>query len=580
MKTKIKELVSFKTLVILFIFACFAVMLPFTQNLIINFAQNTIGRNLRSITKWSLVITHTSAFFATFAIALYFLKYISHGKIIASDIISTAKQTFKNKKQSATLIIFAAVLIFVAYSSIILANYDYTDDIRRSFTGHKMWIGATRIVSESLAVFLHTNFYINDIWPLTHFISIFILALTSYLLAYIGTDGKVSLLSILAAVLFSISPYFATCMSFKFDSPYMCFSVFVTVLPFLFRKDLKTFCFVSFLALLLSCTSYQAAQSVYIMLAIFVVLKKYLAGESQKEMSSFAAASILAYVFSLVFFQFVICIPRAWNAESENFEALSIISLPHNLVSYSKAVLSNYGNIWIKFFTALSVLFFPFAAMSQSKKSRITTFTLSVVAFLLMLALSYGAYLVLQKILLSGRAFMGFNIFVALVAIMDVTAFSNMKKMRICSIGILACLFWGLCVNTVSIGTFYHKYKEYTRFRFNVLMQDLNEIVDQNAHNSLYYGNTIEIPESARMVLKNYHIDRFSLSTNQTQYLLKGYDMDFEILNEDFIEDIHDKELVKKLTDLPLIKDTYYHTIYGKDNQYFVEFKNPKPQEN
>ena len=202
---------------------------------------------------------------------------------------------------------------------------------------------------------------------------------------------------------------------------------------------------------------------------------------------------------------------------------------------------------------------------------------LSILALILMFLFGAGAYLVFKTMLLNARAYMGFDILISLLVLLEICALKN-KAMRRISYIIAACLFWGFCVSTISLGTFYHKYKEYTRFRFDALLMDLNEIVDSNAHNTLYINNGIELPESVHVLMKNYPIEKFKMTTNTMQFFIKGYNMDFEILNEDFIEEIQDKELIKKLTDLPLIKDTYYHTIYGKDNQYFVEFKNPEPQ--
>ena len=56
--------------------------------------------------------------------------------------------------------------------------------------------------------------------------------------------------------------------------------------------------------------------------------------------------------------------------------------------------------------------------------------------------------------------------------------------------------------------------------------------------------------------------------------------MDFEYLSEDSLEELDlQPEFKKQLTDLPLLLDSYYHAIYGKNNQYFVYLKNPQIKE-
>ena len=82
--------------------------------------------------------------------------------------------------------------------------------------------------------------------------------------------------------------------------------------------------------------------------------------------------------------------------------------------------------------------------------------------------------------------------------------------------------------------------------------------------------------EKARMETKNYKFQGGSVSPVLTQYLIKDYNMDFEFLSECTLEELeYFPELKKQLTDLPVIIDTYYHKICGKDNQYFVYLKYP-----
>ncbi len=65
-----------------------------------------------------------------------------------------------------------------------------------------------------------------------------------------------------------------------------------------------------------------------------------------------------------------------------------------------------------------------------------------------------------------------------------------------------------------------------------------------------------------------------------THYLLTDWNMEFEVLSEDDLGELDlQPEFKKQITELPLIQDTFYHTIYGKGSQYYVYLKAPKVKE-
>ena len=138
------------------------------------------------------------------------------------------------------------------------------------------------------------------------------------------------------------------------------------------------------------------------------------------------------------------------------------------------------------------------------------------------------------------------------------------------------CFVYGLIVEAVVYGNFIQKQKEYENFRFAILANDLSKIVDFDQPNSIYIGGVTGMPGKSRMERLNYPIGAGSVSPVLTKYIIKGYNMDFEFLSEYTLAELDTiPEVKKQLTDLPMIEDTFYHTIYGKGNQYYVYLKYP-----
>ena len=108
----------------------------------------------------------------------------------------------------------------------------------------------------------------------------------------------------------------------------------------------------------------------------------------------------------------------------------------------------------------------------------------------------------------------------------------------------------------------------------------MSKIVNPEVHNSIYIGGITGMAGKTRMEQKNYPVGGGTVSPVLTQYLVRDWNMDFEYLSEDSLEELDlQPEFKKQITDLPLLLDSYYHAIYGENNQYFVYLKNPQIKE-
>ncbi len=581
MNKNVKKILSFRTVLVLGFIACLCCIVPFTRQQIISLMEGFLGRSLRDLQKWDVILIHSMLFFATLIAFWYFLWYTKEGKRTYNCMLEKTKGAF-SLPYTKKYLLALCIIYLISYWALLRANYEHADDVRRVYSGHKAWVGSSRFVSETLAVFLHTNFFLNDISPLGHLWAIAVLVIASYLLAYIVMDGKITKLSLLASCMVGVSPYYFSNFAYKYDSPYMALSILFVIFPFLFTKKMRAYIASSLLCLILVCTSYQAANSIYIILTIFTASRMWAEKTRGKDMARFIGVSMLCYLAAMLFFKlFLLVSDESTDTHDGSELALGAEMFSvfwENLKSYTKISLSDFGNIWLKLFAAAALVLFPYSFACKSKQHRGLSAAVSLPAFLLMFVFSQGAYLLLTHPFFSSRTFMGFDVLLALIAIVDVGYVADKKEFLKVHGAVIACLVYGMCVSVAIFGNVESKWKEYETFRFTILMEDLNHIVDPSAKNSIYIGGVTGAPGKIRMERKNYGLESDGgYSPNLTRYLVQNWNMDFTFLSGLSLEELDfTPEFKKQLTDLPLILDTYYHTIYGSGSQYYVYLKNPQ----
>ena len=576
-----KKIESFQLLLILILSACLCCILPFSRNLIILIMERLIGRTLNDMAKWNAVIVGAMSFFATLTAFLYFLLYVKRGKLVFANSKERIIEVFYSKKAFLYIAIIFGIFC-LCYLTLFRANYNFQDDIRRATTGHKSWVGSSRYISETLAVFLHTNFYINDISPLTQIYALIILSLTAYMLAYIIRNGNITKLSLIASTLIALCPFYFENISYKFDSPYMAMAMFFGVFPFLFTKNTLSFVSISFISLILVCSSYQAGNSIYIMLALFYTMHLLLTS-SKKEAFRFLAICIACYIIALIYFKSIIMVPTETTIDERNtkiqlgFSFLSL--LKKNFLGYVSTVLSNFGNIWIRVFTLIAVIIFPFA-VSKNTEKRLQAVIISIITLAFMFLLSFGAYLAIDNTILNDRAFMGFDVLLAIVALSDLVLYeqSSKKATKILTAGIVCCLFYGCAIYAVVRGNLYQKQNDYQKFRYTIMLADLSHFVTTGEKSTAYVVGDIGQTESSFMENKNYGLNIGDYSSGWTPVLIQNWNMDIDFMESDSYELKFNqkKELKTELEAMPLLVSSYYHDIYGENNRYLIRFKNPQ----
>jgi hypothetical protein len=318
-------------------------------------------------------------------------------------------------------------------------------------------------------------------------------------------------------------------------------------------------------------------------MAMFTAFRMWLKNKPLKNIGLYTFISVLCYVIALFFFKFFLMNQFESEMTSRGTGIATGIGIFEKIYTnfklYNYCILPLSGNLWVKFFIGLTAVLFPVAAVRlRNGRNILATIGLSIVILIAMYSLTLGAYLVLEEALVTNRTFLGFDMLCGLLAVFAAHALIQEKNIKIQRFaGMLAAFYvYGLVVQAVVYGNFVQKQKEYENFRFSILAQDLSKIVDFSKKNSIYIGGITGMPGKSRMERKNYPILAGSVSPVLTKYIIKGYNMDFEFLSEFTLPELDlVPELKKQLTDLPMIQDTFYHTIYGKDTQYYVYLKWP-----
>lgn len=577
-----RKITPLQILLVLFISACICCVLPFSRSLIISVMEGAIGRTLKEPAKWNAVISGAMSFFATTAAFLYFLLYIPKGRQVFSYSLGRTKGIFFSRKAALQIAVLFGIYL-LCYFTLFRANYSFQDDIRRATTGHKSWVGSSRFVSETLAVFLHTNFYINDIAPLTQILALAVTSVASYTIASVLTNGAPTKVSLLASSLAGLCPFYFENMSYKFDSPYMAMAMLFGAIPFLFREDTASYIASSLMGLVLACSSYQAANSVYIMLSLCIAMKMLISRDTKKALR-FLGVSAACYCAALIFFKIFIMVPTEITIDERNTNVALGLGLletvKNNFIDYVRAVFSRFGNIWIRLFAAAAAILFPFAAARESE-GRLRGAAVAAVSLAAMFCLSFGAYLAIGNTVTADRAFMGFDALLAIVAVTDsaLCGKNSRTAARIPAFAAVLGLFYGCAVHSVVRGNLYSKQLDYQKFRISILLGDLAHFVKPGEKNRAHICGNIGPAAHSYMEFKNYGLDIGGYATPWNPVLLQNWnmDIDFTECSEESLR--RDERLKEELESMPRLVDSYYHDIYGGNGRFFIRLKNPQVKE-
>lgn len=469
----------------------------------------------------------------------------------------------------AFFLLFA--LYVVGISAILRTNFYYKDDISRAIFGYKQWDYFGRFLSTALATFVHTGDFLCDIAPLPQLLAMGVMALSGVLILYL-VYGRTSftLWELVAMVPLGLNPYFLECVSFRFDAVYMAVSVLGGILPLLYRKrGAKGYLFGGMLGILMVCTTYQASTGVFPMLVILLALQDWNRGQRPREAMGFCLKSLGGYGLGLVYYKAILMRPTNAGYVTSTLPGLDSLlsSTLRHLRHYFSNVLSDFRAWWLVMILLLA-LGFLWVMAHGSKRPKWVSALVSLAALVAMGVLCFGIYPMLSSPLYAPRGMYGFGIWVALLCVVC----AGLRENVAVKLPALA-LAWGFFVFSFTYGNALDLQKEYTEFRLQLVIQDLNEldILETEEEKTVWISGSIGktpllsyTPQDGK-ILNRLVPDTFSGGDDLTQFRFFYY-YDLPGLTMAQWDE-------KAPEDLPVLKDTHFHTIYGEGDNMVIELK-------
>ena len=472
----------------------------------------------------------------------------------------------------AFLILFAVYAIGI--SGIIRANFYYADDNFRLFSGGKGWSFFGRYLSDALSTFVHMGDFLPDVAPLSQLLAMLVLAGSAVLLLNILFERtEFSVWELAAAVMLGLNPYFLECISYRFDSPYMAFSVFVSVFPLLYRRrNSIAYIFAAFLGSLGVCTSYQSAAGIFPMIVVLLALRMWKDGETMGKTVSFCLKSVAGYGAGLLYFVLILMKPAAAGYVSNEMSEIGHLfpNFLGNLKQYYAVVLSDFKPIWL-ILSILVVTGFAVSIVSTSKRKVLPTVAMSMVAFVLMAFLSFGIYPALEQPLFRPRAMYGIGVLLTLLGIITAEGKGGIPLKTATFV-----LSWAFFVFSFTYGSALSAQKEYTQFRTYMVIQDINEmeVFQSGDEVRVQITGDIGIAPMIRNLPQNYDMlnrlipTTFGVGNDEGDLPLLSFYQNYDLRN---VTEEQNADFSK--LDLPVVKDNMYHTICAEGNQVLIKLK-------
>ena len=556
---------------------CITLLFPQTRQIVLDWAIQVLHKEPFSYEASLKLLLSLASGGICFILFFDYCTLTNSGKALSQQVIQEIKDCLSEIDFKVfikpVLLMFGIYLLGVF--TIIRANFLYEDDIACSITGIRRWYDWNRYVVMFLSYIIHPEIRITDISPIPQLLAALVLSCSSVILVYIIGKKKITSVRLLASISLGLSPFFLECLSYKFDSPYMALSILSCIIPFLFITRKRAFFFISVVSLIIMCMTYQVAASTYIMIVIILCFQDWNnRKKTDKEILSFLGMAAVAFCFSMLLFKFFIM--KSFDSD-DYYTSTKMYSIIHflpgvlnNIKNYAMTINQDLGVIW-KIGIALVCVFFIAKSVYISSRNKILSFILSFFVIVISFIISYGLYLLLEKPLYAPRALNGFGVFLALLCVFVV---SNYKK--IATIAVLA-LNWCFFVFAFSYGNALADQARYAKFREGLLLHDLNTLyIDHNNGDmSIQLKNTIDYTPTIKNIAKhNPIIERLvPIRLGETKsYWEHRYFMDHYNYNPN-VTYINPLDVDFDSMDLPVVLDSYYHTIKSDGEHILVILK-------
>lgn len=466
------------------------------------------------------------------------------------------------------------IYLFVVYP-IVSVNFNYLDDLGRTYYGYRGWYDFSRYISEYLSVFIHAGKRLTDISPLPQIIAVLFVVLSSVIILHLfKKDKKITFLNLIAVLPLGLSPFFLECLSYKFDAPYMALSILASVFPFLFYGDTKKkkiiFSISVLLGSLVMCMTYQAASGIILLMSLFMAFNLWNQKEP-KEAFQFLIITWGSFLLGLIIFRVFFMVPHEAHASTSIFPIKELIpGFFRHLFEFYKYSVESFRNFWIILLFGI-VIIFMIKKVKESKHSKIVAL-LGVTALLIISAIvTFGVYPALQnpyslgKPYIPMRAMYGVGAFIALISVNA----TNGKGNGISKLLVFA-FCWCLVTFVFTYGNALAEQKRYIDFRVQSVVNELNQmdIMNNSTLKTIKFEGEIgkspvieQLPEDYRRIIDRLVQQSFGGNWYWNEVYFLNY---FGIKNIKIAEEDIDVE------NLEIVKDTMYYQIETNHVDYIL----------
>lgn len=399
-------------------------------------------------------------------------------------------------------ILFA--LYLVTFYNILRCNDYFLDDLGRAFSGYHGWLDWSRWFTEFFSSIVHADWYLADISPLPQIIACFLTALASITLYIIVVKNSTentgeeaseiekmmqNISGVAASALVGLCPYFLGMISYKYDSPYMAFSVFISMFPILFiRNNQKYYCLTVFLCTLLMCTSYQSASGIFPCVGLFVVAWWINSG---RRVSGGLLRSALSYSAALLFYRFVLMRPNGSSTALAPAGGMVGVAIEKYL-RFIEYIVTDLKKLWLVLILLLIVLYLICFVINSSINKGIALL-IGITHLIVCSILSFGVNLILEVDKYDCRAMEGVSVFLAIICIYISINFKSVIPRIVCAV-----LIWCFATFSFEYGNMLIQQGQYRDFIAQMIVWDLSEadIMKSDEQKTLHIeGNLSLAPE-------------------------------------------------------------------------------------
>ena len=322
------------------------------------------------------------------------------------------------------------------------------------------------------------------------------------------------------------------------------------------------------------CLSYQAASGIYPMLIVWMAFSRWNHRQTS-EAVALALQAALGYLAGLVIFKLV-CMPSV-----DSYVSTSTLPLPQlipgffsQLRRYAGLILSDFKKILLLLIAVLS-LFFVLHAVADSKQNRFFAFGVAILTLAIAFSLAFGVYPALAAPLEAPRAMFGFGAWIAFTAVSAVQG-KRAALSRLCALALSWCFLTFAC----TYGNALIEQKRFAESRIQLVLQDLNDLPVMNngtlkaaaVHGDVGYAPVVARIPTNQGILRRLIPTLFSENDWGENYFYCFYGIKDIAMLEDgsYVLDQMDISTL----DLPVLKDTMFHTIRGNSEYLVIDLKN------